>query len=83
MNFKVEKRVGVRAPSDRIWEIIADLPGWDQWNPIETGAAGTIAFGGSISLTERIEPSGTFPKYTTGIRRPCSQQMRWTLAISS
>ncbi len=55
MNFKVEKRVGVRAPSDRIWEVIADLPGWDQWNPIETGVSGTIAFGGVINLTERIE----------------------------
>lgn len=55
MNFKIEKRVGVRAPSDRIWEVIADLPGWDQWNPIETGVSGTIAFGGVINLTERIE----------------------------
>lgn len=55
MNFKIEKRVGVRAPSDRIWEVIADLPGWDHWNPVETGASGTIAFGGQINLTEAIE----------------------------
>ena len=55
MTFKIEKRVGVRAPSDQIWEVIADLPGWDRWNPIETGASGAIAFGGQISLTERIE----------------------------
>ena len=54
MNFKIEKRVGVRAPSDRIWEVIADLPGWDQWNPVETGVSGTIAFGGQINLTENI-----------------------------
>ena len=55
MNFKIEKRVGIRAPSETIWEVIADLPGWDQWNPVETGVTGTIAFGGQISLTERIE----------------------------
>lgn len=55
MNFKIEKRVGVRAPSDRIWEVIADLPGWDGWNPVETGVSGTIAFGGQINLTENIE----------------------------
>jgi len=54
MNFKVEKRVGVRATSERIWEVIADLPGWDAWNPIETGVSGTIAFGGSLTLTEAI-----------------------------
>ena len=55
MNFKIEKRVGVRAPSERIWEIIADLPGWDRWNPVETDVSGTIAFGGSVNLTEAIE----------------------------
>ena len=55
MNFKIEKRVGVRAPSDRIWEVIADLPGWDGWNPVETEASGKISFGGQITLTERIE----------------------------
>lgn len=55
MNFKVEKRVGVRATSERLWEIISDLPGWDRWNPIETGVAGAIAFGGTIELTETID----------------------------
>jgi len=54
MNFKVEKRVGVRATSERIWDIISDLPGWDAWNPIETGISGTIAFGGTLVLTEVI-----------------------------
>lgn len=55
MNFKIEKRVGVRAPSDRIWEVIADLPHWGRWNPIETDVTGKIAFGSQIELTERIE----------------------------
>jgi hypothetical protein len=55
MNFKVEKRVGVRAPSERIWEVISDLPYWDRWNPVETGVSGAIAFGGQLALTERIE----------------------------
>jgi hypothetical protein len=55
MNFKIEKRIGVRAPSQRIWDLIADLPGWDRWNPVETGAAGTIGFGAPINLIERIE----------------------------
>ena len=55
MNFKIEKRVGVRAPSEKIWEVIADLPGWDRWNPVEKAASGAIAFGGVITLTEAIE----------------------------
>ena len=54
MNFKVEKRVGVQATSERIWEVIADLQGWDAWNPVETSVSGTIAFGGTLSLTEAV-----------------------------
>ncbi len=52
---RIERRIGVRATPERIWELIADLPGWDRWNPVETGLEGVIAFGGGIALTERIE----------------------------
>lgn len=51
---RIERRIGVRAPTDRIWELIADLPGWDRWNPVETSVEGTIAYGGAIALTESI-----------------------------
>lgn len=52
---RIESRVGVHAAPDRIWDLVADLPGWDRWNPVETGVEGTIAFGGRIALTERLE----------------------------
>ncbi|NJC40430.1 hypothetical protein GGQ87_000688 [Brevundimonas alba] len=51
---RIERRIGIRAPADRIWDLVADLPGWDRWNPVETAAEGTIAYGGPISLTESI-----------------------------
>lgn len=54
----IEKRIGVRAPSDKIWEVIIDLPGWDRWNPHETAVQGVIAFGGALSLTESLPGVG-------------------------
>ena len=51
---RIEKRVGVNAPSDRIWEILSDLENWHAWNPYETSLTGTLAFGSSISLTEAL-----------------------------
>lgn len=51
---RIEKRIGVHAPSDRIWEILSDLENWHTWNPYETGVTGTLAFGASISLTEAL-----------------------------
>jgi hypothetical protein len=55
---RIEKRVGVQAPSDRIWDLIADLRSWDRWNPVETTVEGTIAFGGDLALTEAIDGVG-------------------------
>ena len=51
---RIEKRIGVRAPSDRIWEILSDLENWHTWNPYETGVTGALAFGAGISLTEAL-----------------------------
>ncbi|MGO4409438.1 MULTISPECIES: SRPBCC family protein [unclassified Brevundimonas] len=51
---RIEKRIGVRAPSDRIWEILSDLENWHRWNPYETGVTGALAFGGGINLTEAL-----------------------------
>lgn len=52
---RIEKRIGIRATTDAIWEVISDLSAWDRWNPIEKSVEGTIAFGGQIALTETIE----------------------------
>jgi hypothetical protein len=50
---RIEKRVGARADSDRIWELVADLPHWSRWNPHDQAVEGTIAFGGRLAMTER------------------------------
>ena len=55
MSFRTETRIGVKADSHAIWGIIADLAHWSRWNPIFTDAEGTIAFGGAMRWTERIE----------------------------
>ena len=62
---RIERRIGVRASTDRIWDLIADLPGWDRWNPVETGVEGTIAYGGSIALTEAVPG---LPERRAGVR---------------
>jgi hypothetical protein len=60
---RIEKRIGVRASTDRIWEVITSLKGWDHWNPVEKGLDGTIAFGGTMNLTESL--NGLAPRQVT------------------
>ncbi len=62
---RIEKRIGVRATPDRIWDVISDLPYWDRWNPVETEVAGVIAFGGELALTETVD---TLPPRRTTAR---------------
>lgn len=54
MDSRIESRIGVRADAETIWSLIADLPGWNRWNPYETDVAGAIGYGGEIRLTERL-----------------------------
>jgi len=51
---RIERRVGVRATADRLWELISDFGSWGRWNPYETDLSGAIVYGGRISLTERM-----------------------------
>lgn len=49
---RIEKRIGVQADSERIWDLIADLDAWDRWNPHDRDVEGAIAFGGRLHMTE-------------------------------
>lgn len=61
---KIEHRIGIQAPADVIWEILADIPGWESWNPLYPQAAGELRIGEILELTvalpgepqRRIEP---------------------------
>ena len=48
---KIEHRIGIQAPARVVWEVIADLEAWSQWNPLYTQAQGKIALGGTLKLT--------------------------------
>jgi hypothetical protein len=52
MSLKIEHRLGVRASSDRVWEMISDLASWEHWNPIHPGASGRIGYGEKLTILE-------------------------------
>ena len=57
---KIEHRIGVQAPASVIWQVLADLEAWSEWNPLYTQAEGKIAMGGVLSLT--LELPGEKPE---------------------
>ncbi|WP_269714389.1 SRPBCC domain-containing protein [Caulobacter sp. NIBR2454] len=52
MTFKYEHRIGVQAPAEVIWDLLADLPGWASWNPLYPGAEGAIRIGAPLILID-------------------------------
>lgn len=51
MSYRIEHRIGVAAPAEVIWDILADVPGWEAWNPLYSSASGTIRIGEVLNLT--------------------------------
>ncbi|MFA7261853.1 MAG: SRPBCC domain-containing protein [Caulobacter sp.] len=45
MAVKLERRIGIQAPDEIVWEILSDIPGWADWNPIYPKAQGEIRIG--------------------------------------
>ncbi len=55
MAYRVEHRIGVAAPPDVIWEVLADLPGWTAWNPLYAKAEGRLLIDAKLTLEQRLQ----------------------------
>jgi len=51
MPLKLEHRIGVQAPGEIVWEILADVARWPEWTGMYPAAAGVIGFGERLTLT--------------------------------
>lgn len=60
MALKIEHRVGIAAPIDDVYEVIADINAWPDWSPIHKKAEGILRFGAPIHLDEYYEGLGTW-----------------------
>jgi hypothetical protein len=47
----LEQCVEIDAPADVVWEVLADIAGWGEWNPVYPEASGSIGKGDAINLT--------------------------------
>jgi len=54
MPYRIEHRIGIAAPPEIIWDILADIEAWAHWNPLYTTASGVIRFGETLVLTQSL-----------------------------
>ena len=58
--FRIEHRIGVAAPVDDAYDIMAQIEAWPQWSPIHKKATGKLKFGAPVTLEEYYEGLGTW-----------------------
>ena len=55
MPEKIEHRIGIKAPAETIWSVIADIERWSDWNPIYPKAQGAVRIGSTLNLELALE----------------------------
>jgi hypothetical protein len=62
--------VSIGAPAQRVWDLLADAPGYKTWNASVVSIDGTIEPGRTIKLVSAVNPSRTFVLKITTMDRP-------------
>lgn len=66
----VEHSIEIQVPAAFIWEMLQDVNGWSQWNPIYVTASGAAGFGDTIDMTvalPRMKPQKVSAKVLRSI----------------
>ncbi len=81
MPVKLEHRVGIQAPAEAIWSVIADIEAWSVWNPIYPKAQGTLRIGSPLALELALE--GRKPEVIKPVILDWvpNEQIHWRLTI--
>lgn len=69
--------IEIVAPRERIWTLLTDLQGYDEWNPVVTHAAGTFAVGEAIELERTAPDGGTETSDATVLIVNPMRKLRW------
>lgn len=78
---KIEHRIGVQAPAEAIWSVVADLERWPEWNPLYPKANGVLRIGSQLDLEVAV------PGQTPRMIRPVildwvpNDQIHWRLSM--
>jgi len=65
----------IRAPADKVWQILVDLPRWPQWNTTVERTVGSIERGSKVTVSVKQSPGRAFPLRVTELDAP--RRMVW------
>jgi hypothetical protein len=81
MRVKLEHRLGVRAPAEAIWDVIADVERWAEWNPLYPRAAGVIRMGETLDLEVALPGQASRQIRPVVVDWVPHEQLLWSLSM--
>ncbi|HEY0437846.1 MAG TPA: SRPBCC domain-containing protein, partial [Phenylobacterium sp.] len=80
--LRIEHRVGIQAPAEVIWEVLADLKRWHEWNALYPKAAGEIRIGAQLDLTLALPGQPEQQIRPTVMEWVPNDQLHWRLTLA-
>ena len=78
--FRIEHRLGIPAPAHVVWQVLADLERWGEWNPLYPKALGKLRIGGELALTEVLPQTEPAEITATVVDWVPEEQILWRLS---
>jgi hypothetical protein len=66
----------IRAPREKIWDLLVDLPSWPSWNTTVDKTEGSVALGKKVKVFVKLSPGRAFPVKVSELDKP--SKMVWT-----
>ncbi|MFI4964510.1 MAG: SRPBCC family protein [Caulobacterales bacterium] len=79
--LRIEHRIGVQAPAAVVWEVIADLKAWGQWNALYPRASGDIRIGSVLDMTLALPGQAAQEIRPTVLEWVPNEQLHWRLTM--
>ena len=78
---RIEHRIGIQAPAEVIWEVVADLGSWSDWNPLYPKAAGEIRIGSVLEMTLAVPGQAPQEIRPVVLEWVPGDQLHWRLTL--
>jgi len=73
MQYAVTRSIA--APQETVWNLLADVPSWKEWNPTIVEIDGQASVGSKVSLVSTVNPDRTFKLTVKSVDAP--SRMVW------
>lgn len=77
LSADIDTAIDLDATPDRVWEVLADLPGYAEWNPFIVSASGSVERGARLDIRLR-DAGGTERRFRPRVlAAEPGRELRW------